>query len=99
MMRLALCVEVERDVIDGVSFVRWGEWGLRGVALLVPSKHHVSERDEGLPLGRRPQPADVPDGFLAVTLGQEVGLLHAVTLLAPKNNNNNNNADVTVSST
>lgn len=47
---------------------------------LVPSKHHLSEPDEGVPLRRRPQHADLPDGFLTVALGQVGGLLHSIAL-------------------
>lgn len=49
-------------------------------ASLVSGEHHLGEPDEGVPLRRRPQEADLPDGLLAVTLGQVVGLLHAVAL-------------------
>lgn len=49
-------------------------------ASLVSGEHHLGEPDEGVPLRRRPQQADVPDGFLAVALGQVVGLFHAVAL-------------------
>lgn len=49
-------------------------------ASLVSGEHHLGEPDQGVPLRRRPQQADLPDGFLAVALGQVVGLLHAVAL-------------------
>lgn len=49
-------------------------------ASLVSGEHHLREPDEGVPLRRRPQQADLPDGFLAVALSQVVGLFHAVAL-------------------
>lgn len=60
--------------------VRGGRRRRGGGGSLVSGEDHLGEPDEGVPLCRRPQQADLPDGFLAVALGQEVGLLHAVAL-------------------
>lgn len=50
----------------------------------VSAQHDLCEPDEGVPLWRCPQEADLSDGFFTVALGQEDGLLHTVTL---KHNN------------
>ncbi|KAA8580578.1 hypothetical protein FQN60_013536 [Etheostoma spectabile] len=47
---------------------------------LVSGKHHLSKTDEGVSLCRRPEPADLPHGLLAVALGQVLCLLHAIAL-------------------
>lgn len=49
-------------------------------ASLVSGQHHLSEPDEGVSLCGRPEQTDLPDGLSTVTLGQVVGLLHAVAL-------------------
>lgn len=48
--------------------------------LFVSAEHDLCEPDEGVPLRRRLQKADLSDRFFTVALGQEGGLLHTVTL-------------------
>lgn len=47
---------------------------------LVSAQDQLGEPDEGVALGRGPEAADLPDGFLAVALSEVVGLLYAITL-------------------
>lgn len=59
------------------SCLKW-----RGGGSLVTGKDHLGEPDKGVPLHRGPEQADLPDSLLAVVLGQEVGLIHTLTLRA-----------------